>query len=680
MPPSFTSLLFSAALAGTGAAVARADLFPLPDGYNRFAPLSQGVNWNNCTDDSGKAISGLQCGRFEVPLDWHNSTAGKGSLAVVRHPAAKQPKLGTIFFNPGGPGESGTEALLLGSSQLLMEVSGGQYDIVSWDPRGVGSTIPRAECFKDAEEFATFWEGTIPLTGLEARGNLTDQRDLDEFYAQVGEVDTLLGEYGKRCIDYSPGTFQYIGTTAVVRDMVALHDLLEGQDKLINYWGISYGTAIGSYFINMFPDRVGRVVLDGVLDPVYYANRPAHEMWRIKPESTDEAFTGFAMACAAAGPSGCAIAFENSTTESVLQWTRDLLDAAYDYNREAGPSAEFGSASIRGEIYKGMYTPIQWPQLAEKLAGYASFLTNASTSSNTTVKRFSGVLPPMHTLDRREATTNDTDAIIKNLRSFYTFRGITCGDAIDAGGVTTKDVFDFIVNVTRTVSPMFGPGGFNDAGTYCHRWPVRAVERFTGPWNNKLSNTVLIIGNEADPVTPYISAKRVADALGDSAILIEQDDYGHATFAMRSDCTLSAIKDYFVNNTLPSQDKFCGTNQVLFPGPGVTKNSLAKLAVSNTLSTSDQSDLQTELDNAKQRSRNLFIAVIALATATGLLLISLLFSCFRSRKTLPPTHATYVPRGAFEKASAGEEQGHAYGNPYAPASGFKAGGYSRVEA
>lgn len=92
------------------------------------------------------------------------------------------------------------------------------------------------------------------------------------------------------------------------------------------------------------------------------------------------------------------------------------------------------------------------------------------------------------------------------------------------------------------VGPQFAGAGY----LYCHRWPVRAVERFTGPWNSKLSNTILIIGmyaavrvssrlhydnrsqigNEADPVTPYISAKRVADALGDSAILIEQDDYG----------------------------------------------------------------------------------------------------------------------------------------------------------
>lgn len=113
------------------------------------------------------------------------------------------------------------------------------YDTLGWDPRGVGRTTPRAECFKNRQEETAFWEGTIPNAGLEARGNFTDQRDLDEFYAQVDEVDVLLEELGQRCIEYSPNTFQYIGTTAVVRDMVAMHDILEGPDKPVNFWGFS---------------------------------------------------------------------------------------------------------------------------------------------------------------------------------------------------------------------------------------------------------------------------------------------------------------------------------------------------------------------------------------------------------------------------------------------------------
>ncbi|CAE7050036.1 unnamed protein product [Rhizoctonia solani] len=657
-------MLGAAALAST----VSANPWILPEGYHRFAPRSSGFSWGDCGTE---APSSRECSRFEVPLDWANESAGKGSLAVARYKATKQPKLGTLFINPGGPGGSGVDTILGTNAERISAIAGGQYDIVSWDPRGIGLTMPRADCFKTGTEENAFWEGTIPRAGLEARGNFTDQYDIDQFYEQVDEVDVLLEKLGKQCVAYSPDTFQYIGTAAAVRDMVAMHDALEGVGKPIDYWGLSYGTVIGIYFVNMFPDRVGRVVLDGVVDPEYWANRPAHEMWWIKPESTDEALTGFVEACAAAGPSGCALATKGATSDSIRQLLRNLIDAAYDYKRAVGKNAEFGSATLRMLLFKGMYTPTQWPDLAEQGAQLVAAAQDLSLLSNSThVKRL--LRAPLVDIDRRQSTTNVTND--RDPAPDYAFQGVTCADAIDAGNVTTKDVFDFLVKVTREVSQMFGPL-FNDGGLYCHRWPVRAVERYTGPWNKKLANPILVIGNEADPVTPYKSAKKVADALGDSAILIEQDDYGHLSLAMHSDCTISALTDYFLNNKLPSQDKLCGTEQVLFPGPGVTKTALAKLNSENL--SANPSTLQDELEKARARGNNLFIVVIALAAAAGLLLLGLVFSCIRGRRGSKATHTTYIPRGAFEKG--GDEQGHTYSDPYIKGAAVKSGGYSRVE-
>lgn len=133
-----------------------------------------------------------------------------------------------------------------------------------WDPRGIGYTVPRADCFKTGTEENAFWEGTIPRAGLEARGNFTEQSNLDEFYEQVDEVDELLEELGQKCVAYSPDTFQYIGTAAGVRDMVYMHDLLEGKDKPVDYWGLSYGTVIGIYFVNsefMLSNALSRVLI-----------------------------------------------------------------------------------------------------------------------------------------------------------------------------------------------------------------------------------------------------------------------------------------------------------------------------------------------------------------------------------------------------------------------------------
>ncbi|KAG8780060.1 hypothetical protein FRC12_023502 [Ceratobasidium sp. 428] len=494
------------------AAVVYANSFPLSHNYHRFAERSQGINFQRCGENNT-----FECGRFEVPLDYQNDTVGKASLAVVRLQATQQPKLGTLFVNPGGPGGSGV-GFMFSDGQVIMQAAGGQYDVVSWDPRGVGFTNPRADCFQTGTEENAFWQGTIPRAGLEARGNFTDPGDLAAFNAQVPEVDVLLKQLGERCLKFSPNTYQYVGSVAVVRDLLAMNDYLEGPNKTVNFWGLSYGTLLGAYLVNMFPDRVGRVVLDGVLDPVVWSTRPGHEIWNLAVESADEAFTGFVTACAAAGPAGCAIASPGSSADSIRDGVHQLIDRAYDFRKIAGPNAGLTSAAVRDTIYGGMYRPTSWPRLAQELRSMSNFLDNPAAGVPN--KRRWTSEPPPHRVTRRQNAPDPNDPAPD-----YAFQAVACADSIDAGNVTTQTVFDSLVDTTRTTSQMFGPLWVT-AGLYCHQWPVRAVERFTGPFNQTLSNHILVIGNEADPATPFISAKRVADALGDSATLIERDDFG----------------------------------------------------------------------------------------------------------------------------------------------------------
>ncbi|QRV81714.1 Abhydrolase domain-containing protein [Ceratobasidium sp. AG-Ba] len=645
------------------ATVVAATPFDLPPGFHRFAPRATNITWEACEGASNVT----ECGRFEVPLDYHNATAGKASLAVARYPATKQPKRGTLFLNPGGPGGSGVEMVLSADAESISKTAGGYYDIVSWDPRGVGKTYPRADCFATGTEEAAFWEGTIPHAGLEARGNFTEQMDINAFYEQVPEVDGLLIKLGQKCLEYSPDTFQYVGTAAVVRDLVALNDYLEAPDKPVNFWGFSYGTAVGLYLVNMFPDRVGRVIIDGVVDP----------FWAVSIESTDEAYNGFLQACIAAGPGSCALATKNSTVESLRTEIMGIINKAYDYKKAYGDKAEYGSSYIRQQIFGGMYGPEYWPFLAEKLVHFSEFLAHASATNPNNTKRaldFELARPrPLrrHPLMPRQAS-NESDPAPD-----YAFQAVTCADAVDAGNVTTQMVFDELVRATRQVSPMFGPI-WGDAGFYCHHWPVRAVERYTGPWNKNLSNPILVIGNEADPITPYISAKRVADALGDSAILVEQDDYGHTSLAMHSSCTLSILTNYFLDNTLPSADQFCGTNQVLFPGKGITKSmlSVGGSGPSNLASSSSSSsnDLQSELNDARARANQLFIVVIALGAVAGFLLLSLIASCVFGRKKKNVQRSV---RGVTFPIDAHDGDSHVCSTPYDRVKGEK-GGYAPV--
>ncbi|QRW06145.1 Abhydrolase domain-containing protein [Ceratobasidium sp. AG-Ba] len=510
--------------------LAAASPWSLPTDFHRFAPRQPGIQWKLCGKNSN---STLECGRFEVPLDYANEAAGKASLFVARYPATKQPKLGTLFMNPGGPGEIGANFV---GNDVIMNTVGGQYDLVSWDPRGVGNSIPLAECFSNASEGEAFWKDTIPRTGLEARSNFThDPADLQAFYGQVPEVDRLLTELGKKCVEYSPGTFQYLGSVAA--------------------------------------------------------------MWSINAESTDEALNGFVTACAAAGPTGCAIASEGSTPDSLRDELRQIIDLAYDYKKSNGTSAEFGSATIRRILFQGMYSPAQWPEVARTILTARNFLT-----SNGTLTKRSLSLP-----EKRQ--TNATEKA-----SAYGRQSITCADAIDAGNTTTRDVFDEMVRVTRDVSQCLDLLSKLAASTVIAGLYVRS--NVTLAHEQKACESYS--GNEADPVTPYRSAKSVADALGDSAVLVEQDDYGHASLAMHSDCTFKILNNYFLKSQLPSTDQFCGTNQQLFPGPGVTKSYLAALSASNSNSTSE---LQSQVEREKNRARQLLIGVIGLTVGILLLLV-----------------------------------------------------------
>ncbi|KAG8725890.1 hypothetical protein FRC12_023913 [Ceratobasidium sp. 428] len=230
-------------LAVLTALVVAEPLAPSNVGLDEYGSPRRDIDWRTCRP--GHKAS---CGVFEVPLDYANPAAGRVSLAVARYPA-KRSKRGTLFFNPGGPGSSGIDMILDKNAETIMDIVGGKYDIVSWDPRGVGSRVARgpnvgqtslrADCFDTGSEENDFWKGTIPRAGFEARGNFTDARDLKIFFDQVKSVDERLQALGVKCLEYSKDTFPYIGTTATVKDMVALHDALEGSDKPVNFWGFS---------------------------------------------------------------------------------------------------------------------------------------------------------------------------------------------------------------------------------------------------------------------------------------------------------------------------------------------------------------------------------------------------------------------------------------------------------
>ncbi|KAI0369590.1 hypothetical protein BV20DRAFT_1078332 [Pilatotrama ljubarskyi] len=553
-----------------------AHLFAQYDGVHRrgrrflqgSGQFTSHVEWGPC-DPSLVSDPSLSCAFYNVPLDYNNNTVGTGRLALVKANATGD-RLGTMFFNPGGPGVSGV-ASLSSASPLLLGYTGGQYDIVSWDPRGVGSlTIPGdVYCFDDAADYETFWNGTIELTGIEMTGNFTDQADMDRLLGQAPVMQSKYDALGQRCLNHSEGrTLQYVGTAATARDLVALADAIEGPGTPVNYWGISYGTLLGSWFINSECLRVGHVILDGVVDPVAFSQIEASLGWEQELMDIDKVYEAFYTGCALAGPEGCAIASAGQSPSEVNDDIQALLQQAHDIAVK-NASAPVTSGVIRSVLRPTMYFP----------SGWAAFVNSTYSGLLAQVQQESSALTASPVARRTShARRSEYQAVS------YGAQAILCGDSVDLRNSTMEDLFQDIIATSRNVSQMFS-AAWPTVPYYCSTWPVRAVERYEGPFNKTLANPILVIGNTLDPATPFTGAKHVADLLGEQAALVRLNTFGHTTEAAPSACIGDIVHKYVVNGTLPDNDNtVCEADQdfELFPGVNVAKILAALPSVNST--------------------------------------------------------------------------------------------------
>ncbi|KAL1757025.1 Alpha/Beta hydrolase protein [Schizophyllum commune] len=529
------------------------------------------IDWFSCGQFDPQYSAGdaqnITCGYFEVPLDYADDSVGTAKLAIVKYPATGE-RTGTLFVNPGGPGGSGV-AYVFAYGANLSAITGGNYDIVSWDPRGSdGFTEPGPPaCFDSAADYYAYYNGTLQVSGIEIRGNLSDDGQVAELYTHVDEMQAKLIGEGQRCAANKNGDkLQYIGTAATARDIVSLADCLDPGVQEINYWGISYGTMLGITFVNMFPDRVGRVVLDGCMDPILYMDKPSTEYYPNDLQSSEATFAGFATGCAMAGKAGCPLVESaNDTASDVEKRFHDLLDLAHNLTVSgADMRAVPTSAEARADLYTIMYFTQLWHSAATLIHDWGTALEALAANQS---------VPADIAAELSSFKTNFSAV------PSYAEQAIYCSDVVDAGNMTMRDGFDTIVSASANVSPLFGPR-WGDPGNACFAWPARAVERYTGPWDNKLKNKILIIGNTADPITPFENAQLMTQLLGDSAVLVKQDGFGHTSLGEMSSCTYGLINTYLTNGSLPeNNDTICeiDADVVLFPNSSVTQADIAML-------------------------------------------------------------------------------------------------------
>lgn len=270
-------------------------------------PVSAALDWVPCYDK-------FYCANLEVPLDYDNLSVGTTHVAFIRQNAANGTGQG-LLFNPGGPGGSGINLILESFGDQIIAIGGGKYNAVSFDPRGVNNSGIALTCFPEHPELREAYWPTVSSP-------LIPSLSLRAAYSQAIAQGQFCTEANKNT------TAKYGGTSAVVQDLVqytnlkaALDGVAEPNKTQINYYGVSYGTVIGHTLAALYPDRVGRVIVDSNVNSEDYYNGVVIN----SVETTDDDLGWFFSLCAEAGPQKCPFATSNSSNSSDLKARFDAL-------------------------------------------------------------------------------------------------------------------------------------------------------------------------------------------------------------------------------------------------------------------------------------------------------------------------------------------------------------------
>lgn len=476
------------------------------DGGSTPAPT---IAWEAC----GPAFD---CATVQVPLDWVHPDGRMIQLAVTRHRASHpERRIGSLFVNPGGPGDSGVD-MAFGRGEALDALTEGRFDVVGWDLRGTARSAP-VSCFASSAERAAFWQGiSVPTSARQQRRFVAKTVDLAE-----------------RCGALNGDLLSHISTADTARDLDYLRRAV--GDPALNYFGESVGTFIGETYANMFPDHVRAMALDGVEDPVAFTTS-TERLLATTLVSVDQEFDQFVKLCEQAGPELCPLAGDGSVARRVHRILAGI-------RRTPIPAP---SATPPGELdYGEMLTLIKFAQLPDPSLWPAvgALLAQAEAGDASALE---GLL--------------SGDASEQFHHAIETNTVLLCADS-----PTRRDPRQWpeVVNRLETVSRLGAAPMAWLVAAPCASWPARSVNRYTGPWNAKTPNPILLIGTRFDPNTPLANAQKVEKLLG-NAVLLTHDGYGHPSHADPSACVVSALGQYLVDLTTPAPATVCPSDHLPF--------------------------------------------------------------------------------------------------------------------
>jgi pimeloyl-ACP methyl ester carboxylesterase len=483
----------------------------------------QSIAWKTCHSD-------LECGTVSVPIDWQKVTSASIRIALVMHHASNA-SIGDLLVNPGGPGGSGVEFVEGGMDGVVTNTIADQYNVIGFDPRGVGESQP-VTCF-DAAGTDNYLYG-IPPGAVGSATWIAAERKISR-------------QLEAACEQHTGPVLAHIDSISVAEDMDVIRAAL-GQSKL-NYLGYSYGTYLGTLYAGLFPDRVGRFVLDGADNPWGDSADSSgddgsnSDVAGVTPDvdgaveqtvGFEDSLTTYLKACLAGsddatGSEKCP--FHTSLSSATSQ-VEALFASVEAHPLVAKDGRKLGGATLATAIDESLYDSTDWPDLTRMFIQLESGVTTQAFHFADDYN------------DRKYDGTYYDNGDFANL-------AITCLE--DGHDVDLK--FDAReATELRKVAPMIGTyAAYGDL--FCSGWKFGPAP-FPNPIHAKGSGPILILGTTGDPATPYQDAQSLAAQL-DNGHLVTLHGQGHTAYDLGDECIDTTVDKYLLLAEVPKSDPEC---------------------------------------------------------------------------------------------------------------------------
>jgi len=475
---------------------------------------SQELAWEDCESYAVTAMdekyfplaTNAECARLEVPMDYSDPQGGTASVAVVRT-AARGESMGSLLYNPGGPGGPGLLTTMAASVTLAKSPITERFDLVGFDPRGVGATEPAVDCYSEDGKTAG-----------------------DEVFARLGSVAPALSRADtralvKRCAEGSGGmtSLANVGSRTTANDMDVLREVL-GEKKL-NFLGQSYGSRLGSVYAEQFPEKVRAMILDGAFDP----HLEQKDRLLASYSGFQATFDAMATSCAAQAdcPLGTDPAGWTATFQGILQPLGKSPVPALD--------AELDFETALGGVMGGLYSPQSWPTI---IAGLAEVQQG----------RGDALLKLAYGLGGFEVGGDTSDGGTEALMA------INC---VDEDKQSSKELAQ-LRSDTYEQAPFMDPGTHvtKAARDKCADWPTTG--ELGSPYAQDIEGlpATLVVSITGDPTTPHSGGISLAKSLGSTLLTVTGE--GHTVVSGgASPCVDEIAAAYLIDLELPKGELTC---------------------------------------------------------------------------------------------------------------------------